>query len=121
VLITVSKAFRANIGGRLTRKLTLDLKATAQNYWWVKRLSKNTAGKGGKSYVNSPSSGASGTGNDSSTCPYLMGLLEIMDYSSSGVYKGVSSLRRWRNTEDNPCSCSWCSAPTMGWLESRGL
>ena len=43
VLITVSKVFRANIGGRLARKLILDLKARAENYRWAKRLGKKTS------------------------------------------------------------------------------
>lgn len=38
VLITVSKVFRANLGGTLARKLILDLKVRAENYQWAKRL-----------------------------------------------------------------------------------
>ena len=40
VLITVSKVFRANIEGRLARKLILDLKARAENYLWAKTIGK---------------------------------------------------------------------------------
>lgn len=46
VLIRVSKVFRAHTGGRLARKLILDLKARANNYQRAKRLSKKIAGKG---------------------------------------------------------------------------
>lgn len=40
MLITVSKVFRTNTGGRLARKLILDLKARAENYRWAKKLGK---------------------------------------------------------------------------------
>lgn len=45
VLVTVSKVFRANIRGRLARKLILDLKARAENYRWAKTLRKKKGRK----------------------------------------------------------------------------
>lgn len=40
MLITVSKVFRTKTGGRLARKLILDLKARAENYRWAEKLGK---------------------------------------------------------------------------------
>lgn len=46
VLITVSKVFSTNTGGRLAKKLILGLKARAENYWWAKRLGKISSREG---------------------------------------------------------------------------